>query len=364
MLIFRSLCKEVYGTLLAATVILLLIFITNQLVHYLNSAASGRIGITAVLGVLALQVPLLLSYLLPIALFISVLVVLGRWGTDHEMMAMEACGLTRFRCLRMALTIALVVAALVAWLMLYVEPKVQWYRTTILERSIAKASIQKILSDEFQAFGRDGWTLYAHKPNQSQQVLAPIFLARPEQQNKNWDVLIAQHATEVQNPQTRDHFMKFSHGSRYVGMPGQNDFKVVHFNQYLSRLHATPVKSPDDVKYQPTSELLTSAQHSANANAELQWRLAIPISTIISIIIAVALSEVKPRHGRFAALIPAIIIYIAYADLMILGRSWIASDSMLGAYSLWVIHGIMLLVALALLARYLQFNRYLRNWSN
>ncbi|MCK1850937.1 LPS export ABC transporter permease LptF, partial [Legionella pneumophila] len=43
MIIFRYLTKEVFLTLIALTAILVLIFMSNQFIQYLNRAASGSI---------------------------------------------------------------------------------------------------------------------------------------------------------------------------------------------------------------------------------------------------------------------------------------------------------------------------------
>ncbi|NDH08443.1 MAG: LPS export ABC transporter permease LptF, partial [Gammaproteobacteria bacterium] len=51
MLAFRYLAKEVFITLFALTIILMFILVSNQLVGYLNRAASGRIP-----GILVMQI--------------------------------------------------------------------------------------------------------------------------------------------------------------------------------------------------------------------------------------------------------------------------------------------------------------------
>ena len=60
-LIFRYLSKEVFVTLVSLTAILLLIFMSNQLVIYLNRAASGQIPGMLVMKLMMLELPNLLS---------------------------------------------------------------------------------------------------------------------------------------------------------------------------------------------------------------------------------------------------------------------------------------------------------------
>lgn len=60
----------------------------------------------------------------------------------------------------------------------------------------------------------------------------------------------------------------------------------------------------------PTGELLASA--SLRDQVEAQWRIAPVLSVFVLVMIAVPLSMVNPRQGRFARLMPAILIYASY----------------------------------------------------
>ena len=75
-----------------------------------------------------------------------------------------------------------------------------------------------------------------------------------------------------------------------------------------------------------------------NIEAILQWRFAMPISVVLFALLALPLSEIRPRSGKFARLFPAILIYIVYADLMFLGRAWIQHGTLSPTLGLWWIH--------------------------
>jgi len=85
--------------------------------------------------------------------------------------------------------------------------------------------------------------------------------------------------------------------------------------------------------------------------AELQWRLSFPISVFILVLLAVPLSRVNPRQGRFAQLFPAILIYIIYANMIFVSRNWLENGEIPWWVGMWWIHGIALLLALWLFAK-------------
>ncbi len=351
MIIFRYLCKEVVATLLATTLILLIIFITNQFVHYLNDAADGKITVQAVMEIMSLQVPLLLGYLLPLSLFLGLLLTLGRLYVDHEMVVLSACGMSRAQWVTMIMLLSFVVMGAVAWLMLSVEPKMQWYRAKILTAVATNASLEKIMPGRFQPLGSDGKVFYAAHVDSHHRGMSDVFFAQPQKVPsgpERWDLVSADYAGELK---TKDdgYFILFKKGFRYVGTPGQLKFDVTQFDQYGVRLNTPTFDIANRVEAMPTRKLWYLQAHDPKAAAEFQWRISMPISVMIFALLAVPLSQVSPRKGKFAQVLPAVLIYIVYANLMFMGRAWIEKGVISPSLGLWWIHGSLFLLAVILL---------------
>lgn len=356
MLIFRYLCKEVLGSLLATTLVLMVILITNQFVHYLNDAANGLITMTTVMKVMSLQVPLLLGFLLPLGLFIGIMMAFGRLYVDHEMTVMSACGVSRWQLLRMSLTFATLVAFVVAVLMLWAEPKVQWYRTQIIQRAEATASLSKMLPGRFSPIGKGGvWTFYAAGVGDHHHKMYDVLLAKKiaTKQGVKWDLVTANQAYEHKQPVNHDTFLVFDKGYRSIGIPGGRHYQITQYDKYGVRLVAGKPDMGDDVKYLSTSTLWHMRHSNRDASAELQWRLAMPISVWLFTLISVPLSYTRPRHGRYLQLLPAILIYILYADLMFVGRAWIEQGTVSTALGLWWLHALVFVIGFVLVFRFI-----------
>ncbi|MBM5802385.1 MAG: LptF/LptG family permease, partial [Cyanobacteria bacterium K_DeepCast_35m_m2_023] len=108
-LVFRYLAREVFVTLIALTVILMFILVSNQLVGYLNRAASGRIPGMLVLQLMGLEMPNLLSLLLPMGFYMSIMLAFGRLYSENEMLVLHACGLSVRRVLAYTMLMGLIV---------------------------------------------------------------------------------------------------------------------------------------------------------------------------------------------------------------------------------------------------------------
>ena len=84
---------------------------------------------------------------------------------------------------------------------------------------------------------------------------------------------------------------------------------------------------------------------------ELAWRLGLALSAINLVVLALALASVKPRGGRSGNLFFVVLAFIVYNNLINLGQSWIFVG-LIGFASLFLLmHGGILLLGLAWLAK-------------
>jgi lipopolysaccharide export system permease protein len=97
----------------------------------------------------------------------------------------------------------------------------------------------------------------------------------------------------------------------------------------------------------PTSSLFGSPE--LRSIAELQWRISLPLLVFIVTLMAVPLSRVNPRQGRFLKLLPAILLYMAYLTILISARGALEKGKLSPVIGLWWVHGIFLVIGLGLL---------------
>src|SRR5688572_30488004 len=90
MIIFRYLSREISLTFLAVTLVLLLIFLSNQFVHYLGTAAVGKLSSKILWEMMLIEIPRLLGLLMPLCFFLAILLAYGRLYVDGEMGALLA----------------------------------------------------------------------------------------------------------------------------------------------------------------------------------------------------------------------------------------------------------------------------------
>lgn len=175
-----------------------------------------------------------------------------------------------------------------------------------------------------------------------------------------WNVVAASEAKEVRDPKTKQQFLEFSKGYRYIGAPGKKQFQMMQYDKYGVHIPVLNLVMGNEVDARPTLELWHQSEHNNEAAAELQWRFALPISVLLLAMVAVPLSRVQPRRGRYAQLIPAMLIYIVYADFMFVAQAWMQKGKIPPWLGMWWVHGFLLLVGLILLGRYFGWRQMLR----
>jgi len=361
-IIFRYLAKEVYGTLLASTAVLLLLLISNQFVHYLTLAATGAVPLRTVMQMMSLQVPLLLGLLLPLGLYVGILMAYGRLYVDREMTVLSACGLSKAQLIGMTLIFTTVVCFIIAFLMFWLQPKTESYKRAVLIDAATASPLERIAPGQFTSLPNSPLVFYAQSLSRNHENLENIFVAQEGKKAKpsdptTWEIVVAKTGQQTIDNKTHDKFLIMENGSRYSGAPGQTDFQISQFQRYGVRIEQSALPADKRIETYPTLALISQNPRSPKAEAELQWRYALPISAFILALLAIPLSKVEPRQGRFAQLLPALMLYIIYVNFLFMGRAWLQKGKIPLEIGLWWVHGFMFIIALFLLLRYIGWKR-------
>ncbi|MGE3920384.1 MAG: LPS export ABC transporter permease LptF [Gammaproteobacteria bacterium] len=352
MIIVRYLYKEIAATMCASTGLLLLIFMSTQFVHFLSMAAGGIFAVRILLHLMALQIPTLLALLLPVGFYMSVLLAYGRLYADREMVVLQGSGLSQARLIKFTLGFAAIVCLITFILNLWVSPLITIKQRILFAEAKAAPLIETIAPARFFATNDNKTVFYVESISRDRQQMQHIFVAdRDDPDNTNvWSVITANKGFQYVNRQG-EHFIVIANGKRYQGLPGESNFQVDEFKRYYFRLSSAPPNVKLDEATMSTWKLFHQFKSNANAIAEFQWRVSMPLSVIILALLAIPLSHTNPRQGRYAQLLPAIGIYIVYANLMFLTRSWIQSKVIPGWLGAWWLHLLALTLAFVLLAR-------------
>jgi len=351
MRIFKYLAKEVYTVLSVVAGILLLTFLSNAFVRYLTRAASGKLSGATVLKIMAIQIPTLLGLLLPVSLFLAILLAYGRMYVDSEMTVLTACGMSRAQLLKHSLIIAIIVIVLDIFLVFYISPMLTGYQQKLLSVSPQETLLQTIQPGRFQVANGGADVFYIQSLDHDRDKLENIFVAQKDKKKSTsgatvWNVLSASSGYAKMDDKTTDQYIVATDGYRYYGVPGQKAFKIIQFSEYGAKLSNAAKEISHQQESMTNAELWKLRKKDPRALAELQWRISVPLSIPLLVLLAVPLSRVRPRQGRYAQLLPAILIYAIYANMLFVAKDWVAHEKLPSYVGMWWLHGVLLIVAL------------------
>ncbi|MEE9102213.1 LPS export ABC transporter permease LptF [Pseudomonas sp. QE6] len=351
MIVFRYLSREVLITMSAVSAVLLVIIMSGRFIKYLAQAAQGMLDPGSLFMIMGTRLPGFLQLILPLGLFLGILLAYGRLYLDSEMTVLTATGMSQQRLTAYTLAPALLVALIVAWLSLWAAPQGIAQMQLLLNKQDAMTEFDTLAPGRFQSMRDGSRVTYTETLANERTQLGGVFIAdkNPPRNGKagSASVLVA-NSGEQQIHADGSRYLILKDGYRYDGLPGQADYRAIKYDTYGVLLPKPEVSSEiDDRDAIPTSELIGSDE--VRMKSELQWRLSIPLLVFVVTILAVPLSRVNPRQGRFLKLLPAVLLYMAYLALLIAGRGMLDKGKIPLALGLWWIHGLFLAIGLLLL---------------
>jgi lipopolysaccharide export system permease protein len=365
MIINRYLLREVLFATIAVTAVLVFILLCNYFIIYLGAVARGKFASWMLLRLLLLQIPLLVSLLLPLTLFLGVLLAYGRLYMQSEMTVIFANGYSRQQLVQFTFRFAAVFALFTAVLTFWLSPVLSKKRDLLLLQAETSSVVSKILPGRFMSSPDGKRVYYVEKLSHDRKIMEKVFFAQQlsskSPKEHRWAIVTGQRGGEQAGKDSKQPFVVVDNGHRYQIQPGFLNAQRVNFSQYGQRFNMMPdVSLPhDDMTIVSTWHLLRHMFSNEHYAAELQWRLAIPLAVLLLAILAVPLSQTNPRHGRFAQLLPAVIIAIVYVNLLFMARSWIDEGSIPGWIGIWWVHILLLGLMLLMLWRW---TGYRLNW--
>lgn len=356
MLIFKYLLRETFKSQIAVFFILMSIFITLRFVRILGDATDGNVPADLVLGFITLYSPVLASLVLPISLFLGVMLAHGRMYVESEITVLKACGVSEWYITRVTLVFSLLIAIATASVTLYLSPLALEKEYQLKEDAAAKSGIAALIPGRFQETGDNNAVIFAHEVSNGE--LKKVFLSQQRKDSDEHQIIYSQKGNIEEGP-SGEQKLVLSAGTQYQGGMHESDYHIVNFDEYS----IVVTEGENEQQRKKLSAISTSELWQIDgieASAEFQWRLAIPLSLPLLVMIAVPMSAVDPRQGRFGKMLPALLLYLGYFLLLLASRRLMEDGKIPSVIGLWWVHLVMLLVGIGLIARDRKTGAYIR----
>jgi len=352
-LIFRYLSKQILQVMAAVTLVLLVVALTSRFIQYLGDAVAGQLASDILLLLMFYRLPDFLLVILPLSLFLGIILAYGRMYADNEMVILFGGGLSQRRLLALTQAATAVVMVLMCLISLVLAPWGVRNSEQLKLNQQELTEIDLIAAGQFQRFGDGSRVTYAERIENGDagRQLSNVFVAFSSDEEGNATqaprIVLAESARPQVDAESGARFLLLESVLQYEGEPGAANFRIGQFDSQAILLpEATEFEPVVEEATLPTATLLGSAELAHRA--ELQWRLSTILLIPVITLIAVPMSRVDPRQGRYSKLIPAALLFASYFVALQFCRDLVAEGELSPLLGLWWVHGLYLGVGLLL----------------
>ncbi|MGB1239252.1 MAG: LPS export ABC transporter permease LptF [Pseudomonadales bacterium] len=333
MIIYRYLAREIFYSTFAVGLVLVPIIVSSRLVRLLSNAVDGDASLIFVAQMIFYRLPSMLMLIIPLALFLGVLLAYGRLYLESEIAVLRASGASSRKLLMFAMGPAFCGALIVGSFSLYVSPLAWQELEKVYAEQDSLNELDKLTAGRFQSLPGGG-TAYTSGFSDNRRQLEQVFLSQVDRASGSIQITLADSGRQ-QNNDRGQRYLVLENGRRYSGQPGELTYETLEYREYGYLLpERKVVLSKDEASAKTSVELLAS--DNLEDLAELQWRLSLPVLALIVVLIAVPLSHANPRQGRYARLIPSILLYLAYVTLLTTAKDEIEKGASI--IYIWMVH--------------------------
>jgi LPS export ABC transporter permease LptF/LPS export ABC transporter permease LptG len=354
-IIDRYIGREVLSHALLGLLVFTFVFFVPQLVRLMELVVRHSAGLGAVALLFACTLPGVLTFTMPMAVLVGVLIGLGRMSADSEVIALQTVGLSLRRLLvpigAFALGTVVITLAMTSW---FGPLALHTFRDLEEQLRATQASFQvqpRVFDERFPRL-----VLYVQDVEAAGTRWHGIFLAETATENAprltlaEDAIVLADRAQgklqfHLRNGSTHDYSRR--EPDRYsLTTFGQSDLPVTVVDIGAHRPgHPT-------VGERPLGQLLAAeGPQFLESRVEFHRRLAFPAACLVFALLGIPLGARPRRGGRAAGFIVALLLILGYYVIFVSGVGLARRGLIPAGLGIWGANLVATLVALALLPR-------------
>ena len=340
MIIQKYIFKEIFKVQLVTFSVLLSVFLCQSIIRYVGRAATGETPSDVVFSMVLYSVPSICYLMLPLSLFVAIISAVGRVCSDSEMVVMRSSGFSEYAVLKIALILAVLTSIAAACNSLYLMPEAARAQQSLKLAAQNNPRYLPIESGRFVNFqsGDNRYVIYIEKVEgrsaRNEREMGNLYvMSNTFSNDSSFTASVSGH---VSSDAEGYQWLNLGKGNRYERDSAHNAYRSISFGSFKLPVGFDNTSEDDNSEVSMLSTRTLMNSDDAQYSLELQWRMAPIFAVIILTMIAVPLSMVNPRQGRFSRLWQAILIYASYYLLLLAFRN------MINAGRMWVTPGLYL----------------------
>ena len=332
----RSLFLQLIPPFLLATFILTFILSMDTVYKLINLIVSRGVPVGSVLLMLLYRLPQFLSVTLPIAVVITVVVVLVRLSNDLELTAMGASGLSPWQLSLPVATFGLLATILDLVITLWIQPAgyaaYEEETLRLLRSQTAKTIRPGVLNYDFP-----GKVLYVESKSPNEE-LEGIFISDIELRPSSMVSLSSKGQLLIREKE-QDILLQLKQGTMHFGNT-EGVYRTIDFEEFQYQFRPPQLDGSPNRKVWgvSTTDLIQADEYFGEQarQRELQLRFTTPMACLAFALAALKIGMVDPRRGRSNAYLQALALIVIHYILWSFSKELTIGKEPMKAVVLWI----------------------------
>jgi lipopolysaccharide export system permease protein len=312
--------KEITTPFFLGLLVLTLTVLLGKLLKLIELVINKGLSLSTFLKLIIFSLPFFLTYIIPIAFLLAVIVAYNRFSGDGEIIAFKASGMSLGQIAIPAAILSVVPFFIALFISLYAFPwgnlsfKKLLYNITTTQANMGLK--EKIFIEDF-----NGLTIYIDKLSLTGKEMSGVFIIDEREINEP-SIVTAKKGSLLAYSNPGKLILKLAEGNIHSEKSQENIFRSINFKNY--NINLTPRLTQNSNVYKSHRELLISElkQRIEQIRKEggitgphimdLHKRFTLPFSVFIFTIIGVALGVQRHRQSRLRGFTLALIVVVTY----------------------------------------------------
>jgi len=347
LLIERHLLRQFAETIAAVAIVLLLVTLGALFMDLIGEIAKGKVPAGLLLSQLGLRSIRFLTLVMPLALFLGLLLAIGRLYAESEMAVLAGVGIGPQRLWKPLVLVSVPVLLIVGAASLWLAPASAHKAHEMIEVANRSFLIAGLEPGRFVELPGKAGVLYVTELSTDGTRFRELFVQREHQGRLD---IVTAHEGSLKLVGETQRYLRLRDGFRVEGAIGQQDYRLMRFAQNDVRVpDRERADSTEDLSDQGTWSLLSS--NTPLAKAELHWRLAMPLFVVALTMFALPLARSEPRQPQYGLVLFSLLVYLVGMLLLLLGTGLLSTARIPAWLGLWWVHLPMIALAAWLFMR-------------
>jgi lipopolysaccharide export system permease protein len=321
---------ELAGPFVLGLLVFTFVLLMNKILRLVDLLINKGVSLGEVCTLIGYLLPSFLVLTLPMSIILAILIALGKFSSDSELMAMKASGISLYQMLPPFVVLCIVGFLATNALTLYMLPKGNFaFRTKLVD--IAKKHSEANLEEGIFIDSFDGFVLYINSFDKDDNKVHGIFLI-DKRDPKQQTVIVAKKATILADQNNTNIYFKLEDGTSHRYDPKSLKYEYALFSTNDMNIPLQDVDDDEEFKikykemdfgslWQLSIERREKKLSDVAINMEMSKRLAFPFACLVFGILGVSVGSFWRRGGRSYGFILSIVIVFFYYLLLSMGEN-------------------------------------------